>query len=59
MKVKSEEEWEARKSALLDGIDTALTKETVDKEVLEIMKELISSTKVINTMEEYYEDKEN
>ena len=59
MKVKSAKEWEVRKSALLEGIDTALIKETVDKEVLEIMKELISSTKVRNTMEEYYEDKEN
>lgn len=55
MKVKSEEDWAAKKTALLKGIGTVIEQDSVDKEVLEIMKELINNTKVINTMEEYYE----
>jgi len=55
MKVKSEEDWATKKTELLKGIDIVIEQDNVDKEVLEIMKELINNTKVINTMKEYYE----
>lgn len=48
--------WEEKKHELLDNIDTALEKSS-NKDVLEIMRELVNNTKVVNTMEEFFEDK--
>jgi len=48
--------WEEKKQKLLESIDTVLEK-SKNKEVLEIMVELINNTKVVNTMEEFFEDK--
>lgn len=50
--------WEVKKSEILDNIDVALERSSENKEVLEIMKELLQATKVVNTMEEYMEEKE-
>lgn len=58
MKVKNEEYWAVKKTELLEGIDIVIEQDSVDKEVLEIMRELINNTKVANTMEEYYYEKE-
>jgi hypothetical protein len=48
--------WEEKKHELLESIDTALER-SKNKEVLAIMKELVNNTKVVNTMEEFFEDK--
>lgn len=48
--------WEEKKHELLGSIDTAI-EVSKNKEILEIMKELINNTKVVNTMEEFFEDK--
>ncbi|HLD90986.1 MAG TPA: hypothetical protein VI911_08245 [Patescibacteria group bacterium] len=48
--------WEEKKQKLLESIDTVLEK-SKNKEILEIMVELINNTKVVNTMEEFFEDK--
>ena len=48
--------WEEKKHELLESIDTALEKSS-NKDVLEIMRELVNNTKVVNTMEEFFEDK--
>jgi len=48
--------WEEKKHELLESIDTVLEK-SKNKEILEIMVELINNTKVVNTMEEFFEAK--
>jgi len=47
-----------QKSALLTSINETMEKGTVDKEVLEIMKELVDKIKIKKSMEEYFDDLE-
>jgi len=49
--------WEKHKSDLLGSINTTMEKGSVDKEVLEIMKELLDYIKPMKQkMEDYVDD---
>jgi tRNA(Phe) wybutosine-synthesizing methylase Tyw3 len=48
--------WALKKMEILDGIDAAMEKGSVDKDLLDIMKELLSSCKVKVSMKEYFEE---
>lgn len=51
--------WEKRKSDLLGSIEAAIEKGSTEKEVLEIMKELLEHTRPRKrNMEDYLEDLE-
>jgi hypothetical protein len=51
--------WEKHKSDLLGSINVVMEKGSVDKEVLEIMKELVENIKPIKqNMEDYLDDLE-
>jgi len=51
--------WEKRKSDLMGSINTALEKGSTEKEVLEIMKELLEHTRPRKrSMEDYLDDLE-
>ncbi|RKZ10841.1 hypothetical protein DRQ25_01665 [Candidatus Fermentibacteria bacterium] len=48
--------WALKKMEILDGIDTAMEDGSVDKEVLDLMKEILDSCKVKTSMKEYFEE---
>lgn len=49
--------WEKRKTDLLSSINATIEKGAVDKEVLEVMKELVENVKLKKrTMEDYFND---
>lgn len=48
--------WEEHKANLLNNIDKALENNSENSDVLEIMKELLNQIKVVNTMEDYYNE---
>jgi len=51
--------WEKRKTDLLGSINAVMEKGSVDKEVLEIMKELVENIKPKKqSMEDYLDDLE-
>jgi len=45
-----------QKIDLLTNINKTMEKGTVDKEILEIMKELVDKIKIKKNMEEYFDD---
>lgn len=55
---KPQELWQKKKSDLLAVINETMEQGNVDKDVLEIMKELLNNTKVRNSMEDYFDDLE-
>lgn len=52
----NEESWKKKKLDLLDGIDVVLASGSENKDVLELMKELVATAKIRTSIEEYYED---
>lgn len=55
---KPEDFLQKQKADLLTSIDKTMEKGNVDKEILEIMKELVDKIKIKKGMEEYFEDLE-
>jgi len=55
---KPQEIWQKKKSNLLDSINETMEKGSVDKEVLQIMKELLENAKVNNSIGEYFDNLE-
>jgi len=53
---KPDDFLQKQKTDLLINIDKTMEKDTVDKEVLEIMKELVDKIKIKKSMEEYFDD---
>jgi tRNA(Phe) wybutosine-synthesizing methylase Tyw3 len=53
---KPEDFLRKQKSDLLSSINETMEKGKVDREVLEIMKELVDKIKIKNSMEEYFDD---
>jgi len=53
---KPQEIWQKKKSNLLAVINETMEKGNVDKEVLQIMKELLEHAKVNNSIENYFDD---
>lgn len=54
-----EKAWEQRKSEIEDLLEETIDSGTTDREVLEIMKELLKSTRVRCSIEDYYKDKKD
>lgn len=48
--------WNSRKEELLNSIDKALERGEADKEVLELMKELLNNAKVKNSITDYFKE---
>jgi len=55
---KPDDFLQKQKCDLLTSIDKTMEKGNVDKEVLEIMKELVDKIKIKKSMEEYFDDLE-
>jgi tRNA(Phe) wybutosine-synthesizing methylase Tyw3 len=55
---KPQELWQKKKSDLLAVINETMEQGNVDKDVLEIMKELIDNAIVKSSMEDYFDDLE-
>ena len=55
---KPQEIWQKKKSNLIASINATMEKGIVDKEVLEIMKELLENAKVDCSIEDYFDDLE-
>lgn len=53
---KPKDRWQKQKSDLLENITETMEQGNVDKQVLEIMKELLDGVKVKNSMEEYFDE---
>ena len=51
-----EDVWALKKMEILDGIDAAMEDGSVDKETLDLMKEILGSCKVKVSMKEYFEE---
>jgi predicted transcriptional regulator len=52
----TEEWWSQEKEELITSIETAMEKEVANKDVLEIMIELVKNTRVRVSMAEYFEE---
>jgi hypothetical protein len=54
-KLISVEEWSKRKDELVEGIESAAKRNESNKEVYDIMKELLQTAKLRTSITEYYE----
>jgi len=52
----TEEWWNQEREELISSIETAMQKEAANKDVLEIMIELVKNTRVRVSMAEYFEE---
>ena len=48
--------WDTEKHELIESIETAMQKEVANKDVLEIMLELVKNAKVRVSMAEYFDE---
>ena len=48
--------WKQRKKDILNGINKLMEEGSVDKEILELMKEFTKRAKVKSSMEDYLDD---
>lgn len=48
--------WKQKKEDILSGIDKLMGKESIDKEILELMKELTKGTKVKPSIGKYMDE---
>jgi tRNA(Phe) wybutosine-synthesizing methylase Tyw3 len=48
--------WKQKKEDILNGIDKLMEEESVDKDVLDVMKEMVERTKVIPSIGDYMDE---
>jgi tRNA(Phe) wybutosine-synthesizing methylase Tyw3 len=48
--------WKQKKEDILNGIDKLMEEESVDKGILDVMKEMVEKTQVIPSIRDYMDE---